>query len=119
MFHGGEVEVIETPDYYVGIPGYLAYTTLHMAMECWGFPTPEDAKVHIEPNTDEWKAWMEGEVFYISMERRVEVNQTFTFDVEEIGSEDHEEWQVVESCGGFYGYKVAYEEAESWIKGID
>ena len=117
MFHGGEVKVIETNGYYD--PGYLAYTTLHMAMEYWGFSSPEDAKVHIEPTTDEWKAWMRGEVYHIALERRVEVHQTLTFNGEEIGSEDHVEWQPEDGCGGLYGYEVAYEEAESWIKGID
>lgn len=117
MFHGGEVKVIETNGYYD--PGYLAYTTLSMAMQYWGFSSPEAAKVHIEPTTDEWEAWMNGEVYHIALERRVEVHQTLTFNGEEVGRSDHTEWQIVESCGGFYGYPVAYEEAESWIISID
>jgi len=62
----------------------------------------------------EWKAWINGEVYFYTVERKVHVYQDQrrhgpgTF---ETVSTEFDEWEHVDSCGGFYGYDYAREAA--------
>lgn len=65
------------------------------------------------PNMDEYKAWCEGEVYDYVVEKRV----TTTTIVRELdGTEIREtvdnDWEDVDSCGGYYGYDYAEETAQ-------
>lgn len=105
-FHG--VTQIET--YYSGSYWYAAYDSAewraYVGLEIPG----ADADLHL---MDEYKAWIEGEVYSWTVEKRVTwhaVNPV-TDDPEYAGYPDRDTWETVDSCGGYYGYEYAAESA--------
>lgn len=60
-------------------------------------------------NMDEYIAYLEGEVYVYDVERQVQWQATYP--PEEVGREHMNTWETVDSCGGYYGYEYAKEEA--------
>jgi hypothetical protein len=64
-------------------------------------------------NLDEYRAWVEGEVYYYIIEKRVTwraVNPV-TDDPEYSEYPERTTWETVDSCGGYYGDEYAEQEA--------
>lgn len=111
VFHGGDVKVIrsETSREY----GYLAYGTRKLA-EGWGHTDPEKIdKYAREVETEEWQAYLDGEVYGVVTEQSIVV-ETITYGGltgDEIRYEIDPSWDEIESCWGYYGQEYAVEAA--------
>ena len=96
---------------------YFAYDTPEWA-EAIGFDDKIAPRADYDASKavqmDEWIAYLEGDVFSYDVERRVNVHMTKKVtreDGSDVGTieRDYAEWEHVDSCGGFYGYKYARE----------
>lgn len=73
-----------------------------------------NAELSVQMN--EWIAYLEGEVYTWNIERRVNVHQERTTTrmdgtlVSKVEN-DFADWEHVDSCGGYYGYDYARQEA--------
>ena len=106
IFHGGSIERWSGQRW--DDPTYVAYVTETMVRDAWGRtdrPVPP-------AELDEWEAYCEGEVYFYDIERKVKRNTTTTtLDGKYLDESSHEEWESVDSCGGYYGEKWAREAA--------
>lgn len=102
IFHGGSA--VEWSSYHYSDAIYVAYDTRAMR-EAWG--QTGDMLETSDPELNEWKSWVEGDVYGIDVERAV--------DFDDDG--DPTSWESTDhSCWGFYGKQYAEEEALSSLK---
>jgi hypothetical protein len=97
IFHEGSVAT-----YHLGWSreyGYVAFTTRTLA-RAWGIA---DDRPVPEAELNEWRAYVEGDVWGYVVERKVDLSMT---DCDVI-----ESWEEVDSCWGFYGEEWAEQAA--------
>jgi hypothetical protein len=112
IWHGGAAV-----GYHLGYSreyGYVAYTT--RAMAYWWGQTEETLAAHPEylvPELDEWEAYCEGDVYLVTVERKVKRNTTTTtLDGKYLDETSTEQWIEEEGpIGGYYGEQYAREAA--------
>lgn len=86
---------------------YVTYDTERWREYVWpaelGYPVPDGAGV----NMDEYQAWLEGDVYFYQVQKRV------TWHTDDDDYDDETRWEDVPdgTVGGFYGYEYAKQEA--------
>lgn len=70
--------------------------------------TPEQAENCLRGEIEELNQYLTGDVYGFRIEKRVECDSC-----------KHVEWEHVDSCWGFYGYKFCEEEALNILKGYE
>jgi hypothetical protein len=91
-----DIEIYRSQDYW-----YVTYDS-----EGWRRSlTTDGADGDFKPSMDEYKAWCEGECYYYAVERQ----ETWHADSDPDVTMDT--WEIVDSCGGFYGADYAREAA--------
>lgn len=95
-------------------------------LKMWGFESVEEYRQktgHNDPshgNLTEWRAWADGDVFYIVIERRVLDRHTIvTMSGDVVQSTEDETWEIVESLHGFYDSDYAKQEAAAMLAGFE
>ena len=114
IWHGGDATRRSGQRW--GEPTYVAYSTRKMAYS-WG-QTDETLAAHPEylvPELDEWQAYCEGEVYVVSVQRRLLKRTEYVTldDHHPVEADEQEVWFDVDDtvCGGYYGEKWAREAA--------
>lgn len=98
-------------DYFDTRDGKFVNIVTMADLNLWGFTSVtehQEQTGNADPssgNLDEWRAYVEGDVYYFSIEKRV------TWTPDDPGFEAREEWETVDSTGGFYGYEHARDTA--------
>lgn len=118
IFHDGSVSWVRSSTYQGGDDyAVVALPALRREMGC------SDELVNREPEAGEWQAYLDGEVFGVCVERRVNVETVIrSVGGEVIREVVHEDWESVEDSGvwGHYGDEYAVESAMemlAWVKG--
>lgn len=78
----------------------------------------ESVEEAIDGEVKVYDQYLRGEVYYYSVERKVTVHQKSTIHVGSkviVRESTSEEWETVESCGGFIGYKWVLQEGKSML----
>lgn len=109
IWHGGSAV-----GYHLGYSreyGYCAYVTEAMVRNGWGNTTGDVP----EPELEEWRAYCEGDVYWISVERRLlKRTEYVTFDDRHpVDADEAEVWfeEADSVVGGYYGEQYAREAA--------
>ncbi|HEX2242596.1 MAG TPA: hypothetical protein VHK27_04980 [Gammaproteobacteria bacterium] len=100
----------------------------YRGMEYWILDTPgwrkhvgidDDATDVLKGERDDWRAYMDGDVYGIVREMLVNVRtEVTTLAGAPVGEPDsYSEWREIESVWGFYGEKCAIEEAKATVRG--
>lgn len=93
--------------YFSGSYWYVTYDS-----EAWrkslGFTNQEQEDKYAKPEMAEYKAWIEGDCYSYVVEKQVEWMAT-EYDAETFPTKTT--WEVVDSCGGYYGEEYAREAA--------
>lgn len=110
IFHNGDVATYS--GHRGDDPTYVAYLTEAMARDCWGW-TAEQVEGKLKAELVEWEAYCEGDVYLVTVERKVKVNSTTTtLDGEYLAETSVEKWAEEEGpIGGYYGERYAREAA--------
>lgn len=111
IFHGGDAE--RWSGHRWDDPTYVAYSTEHMARSVWGH-TAEGLAARPEylvPELNEWQAYCEGDVYLVTVQRRV-LKRTEYVTVDDnhhpIDASEHETWLDIDGpVGGYYGEQYA------------
>ena len=108
IFHGGSIKRRSGQQW--DDPTYVAYVTERMVRDAWGFTGPVPAA-----ELDEWAAYCEGEVYFVTVQRRLIRRTEFvTFDDRHpVEAFETEEWwdEPDSTVGGYYGEQWAREAA--------
>jgi hypothetical protein len=101
IFHG----TLSVQDWHVGYSGEYAYLAFDTA--AWRESVGAPETVAAEDYLSEVRAWAEGDVYGYIVERFREYTKTYNDGRVEEG----EEWELVDSCYGYYGRQYAEEAA--------
>lgn len=108
IFHGGSIKRWSGQQWHD--PTYVAYVTERMVRDAWGFTGPVPAA-----ELDEWTAYCEGEVYFVTVQRRLLKRTEYVTldDHHPVEATEAEEWFDVDDSivGGYYGEKYAREAA--------
>jgi hypothetical protein len=93
--------------YYSGSYWYVAYDTA-----AWREHTGvTDGPAAVNAWLNEWKSYVEGEVYFYVVEEKASETTTTTFRGGRTETNTTEVWETVDSCGGFIGWDYAVREA--------
>lgn len=105
-------------DYFDTRDGKFVNVITMADLQAWGFASVgqyREQTGNADPShgcLDEWRAYVEGDVYFFAIEKRV------TWTPDDPDFETREGWETVESIGGFYGYKYAEETAREELAAV-
>ena len=107
--------VTEIETYYSGDYWYVTYNS-RAWRKAIGWETDEQdaealAKGFAKPNMEEYKNWINGEVYFYVVEKDVEWRKVDPTTDDPDYLDTMHTWETVDSCGGYYGDEYAREAA--------
>ncbi len=90
-------------DYFDTQEGKFINIVTRADLSLWGWNTEDPSRWPYEDpaqhNLKEWRAYYEGDVWFYTIEKRV----TWTTDDEDVDPDTREDWEQLDSCGGYFG----------------